>query len=178
MRGPCTATKSNHHLSQLEKSPHSNEDPAQPNNKSIKLFFKNHLSFKASFSKSFTGISLLVIPKFLEKTLTLGKIEGRKRSMSMRWMASLTQWTWVWADSRSWWWTGKPGMLQSMEPQRVRQDLTTEQQVLAPHFLRLSPSGSVQKHSFAGLKGTRASQLCKPHSSILWTQHHHFCQVR
>ena len=30
------------------------------------------------------------------------------------WMASLTQWTWVWASSRSWWWTGKPDMLQSM----------------------------------------------------------------
>ena len=30
------------------------------------------------------------------------------------WMASPTQWTWVWASSGSWWWTGKPGMLQSM----------------------------------------------------------------
>ena len=30
------------------------------------------------------------------------------------WMASLTQWTWVWVDSGSWWWTGKPGVLQSM----------------------------------------------------------------
>ena len=30
------------------------------------------------------------------------------------WMASLTQWTWVWASFRSWWWTGKPGVLQSM----------------------------------------------------------------
>ena len=29
------------------------------------------------------------------------------------WMASLTRWTWVWASSRRWWWTGKPGMLQS-----------------------------------------------------------------
>ena len=29
------------------------------------------------------------------------------------WMASLTQWTWVWVSSRSWWWTGKPGVLQS-----------------------------------------------------------------
>ena len=29
------------------------------------------------------------------------------------WMASLTRWTWVWASSGSWWWTGKPGMLQS-----------------------------------------------------------------
>ena len=30
------------------------------------------------------------------------------------WMASLTWWTWIWASSRSWWWTGKPGVLQSM----------------------------------------------------------------
>ena len=30
------------------------------------------------------------------------------------WIASLTQWTWVWAGSVSWWWTGKPGVLQSM----------------------------------------------------------------
>ena len=30
------------------------------------------------------------------------------------WMASPTQWTWVWVNSRSWWWTGKPGMLQSV----------------------------------------------------------------
>ena len=35
------------------------------------------------------------------------------------WMASPTQWTWVWASSRSWWWTGKPDMLQSMGFQRV-----------------------------------------------------------
>ena len=31
------------------------------------------------------------------------------------WMASLTQWTWVWVGPESWWWTGKPGMLQSYE---------------------------------------------------------------
>ena len=36
------------------------------------------------------------------------------------WMASPTQWTWVWASSRSWWWTGKPCMLQSMASHRVR----------------------------------------------------------
>ena len=33
------------------------------------------------------------------------------------WMASPTQWTWVWVNSRSWWWTGRPGMLWSMESQ-------------------------------------------------------------
>ena len=62
----------------------------------------------------------------LEKTLMLGKIEGRKRRGRDRgwdgWMASLTQWTWVWANSRRWWWTGKPGVLQSMGSQRVGHD--------------------------------------------------------
>ena len=41
-------------------------------------------------------------------------------------MASLTQWTWVWVDSGSWWWTGRPGVLQFMESQRVGHDWTTE----------------------------------------------------
>ena len=49
----------------------------------------------------------------LEKTLMLGKIEaGRRRGWQRtRWMASPTRWTWVWASSGSWWWTGKPGVL-------------------------------------------------------------------
>ena len=42
------------------------------------------------------------------------------------WMASLTLWTWVCASSGSWWWTGKPGMLQSMGSQRVECDWATE----------------------------------------------------
>ena len=42
------------------------------------------------------------------------------------WMASLTQWTWVWPSSRSWWWRGKPGVLQSMGLQRVGHDWATE----------------------------------------------------
>ena len=57
-----------------------------------------------------------------EKTLMLEKIEGRKRRDDRGWdgwMASLTQWTWVWVDSGSWWWTGRPGMLQFMRSQRV-----------------------------------------------------------
>ena len=43
-------------------------------------------------------------------------------------MASLNQWTWVWADSGRWWRTGKPSMLQSIGWKRVRHDLVTEQQ--------------------------------------------------
>ena len=42
------------------------------------------------------------------------------------WMASSTQWTGVWASSGSWWWTGRPGMLQSMGSQRVAHDWATE----------------------------------------------------
>ena len=42
------------------------------------------------------------------------------------WMASLTRWTWVWTSSGSWWWTGKPGVLQSMGSQRIGHDWVTE----------------------------------------------------
>ena len=59
----------------------------------------------------------------LEKTLMLGKTEGDDRG-SDGWMASLTQWTWVWGNSKNWWWTGKPGVLQSMGSQRIRHDWT------------------------------------------------------
>ena len=59
------------------------------------------------------------------KTLMLGKVEDRNRGWD-GWMVSLTQWTWVWVSSRSWWWTGKPGVLQSMGSQRVRHDWATE----------------------------------------------------
>ena len=54
-----------------------------------------------------------------EKTLMLGKIEARRRmgQQRMRWLASLTQWTWVWVNSRSWWWTRRPGVLQFMGSQ-------------------------------------------------------------
>ena len=42
------------------------------------------------------------------------------------WMASLTQWTWVWVNSGSWWRTGRPGVLQSMGLQRIGHDWATE----------------------------------------------------
>ena len=41
------------------------------------------------------------------------------------WMASLTQQTWVWVGSGSWWWIGRPGVLQSMGSLRVRHDWAT-----------------------------------------------------
>ena len=64
----------------------------------------------------------------LEKTLMLGKIEGKEEGDREwdGWMVSLTQWIWVWANSRRWWMTGKPGVLQSMRMQRVGHDWVTE----------------------------------------------------
>ena len=54
----------------------------------------------------------------LEKSLSLGKIEGRKRRGLKGWdgwMASLMQWTWTWANLGRWWGTERPGVLQSIE---------------------------------------------------------------
>ena len=42
------------------------------------------------------------------------------------WMATLTRWTWVWVNSGSWWWAGRPGVLQFMGSQRVGHDWATE----------------------------------------------------
>ena len=65
----------------------------------------------------------------LEKTLMLGRIEGRRRRgrQRMRWLDGITnEWTCIWAGSGSCWWTGRPAMLQSMGSQRVRHDWVTE----------------------------------------------------
>ena len=80
----------------------------------LKLHYFGHLMWRA---------------ESLEKTLMLGKIESRREGDDRGWdgwMASLTQWTWVWSSSGSWWLTGKPGVLQSMGLQRVRHDWVTE----------------------------------------------------
>ena len=64
-----------------------------------------------------------------EKTLMLGKIEGRRRrgQQRMGWLDGITaRWTWVWVDSGSWWWTGRPGVLWFTGSQRVGHDWATE----------------------------------------------------
>ena len=66
-------------------------------------------------------------PDSLEETLMLGRLktggEGDDRGWDS-WVASPTQWTW--ASSVSWWWTGKPGVLQSMGSQRVEHNWAIE----------------------------------------------------
>ena len=63
-----------------------------------------------------------------EKTMMLGKIEGRRRRGNRAWygwMTSLTQYLWIWVNSGSWWWTGRIGMLRFMGLQRVGHDWAT-----------------------------------------------------
>ena len=73
----------------------------------------------------------------LEKTLMLGKIEGRRREGDDRgwdgWMASLIQWTWTWANSGRCWGTGRTCMLQSMGVTRVEHNLATEHKHTCTH---------------------------------------------
>ena len=94
----------------------------------------------------------------LEKILMLGKIEVRRRRGWYGWMASPTQWTWAWVDSRSCWWTGRPGMLWFTGSQRVRHDWVTE----LNWWLVYYKPGSLEQqifisHSFGG---SLKSQKC------------------
>ena len=107
MRVPWTARRSNQSILK-EISPGCSLKGLM-----LKLQYVGHLMWRADS---------------LEKTLMLGKIpggEGDDRGWD-GWMASPTWWTWVWVDSRSWWLTGRPGVLWFMELQRVGHDWATE----------------------------------------------------
>ena len=68
------------------------------------------------------------------------------------WMASPTQWKLVWVNSENWWWTGRPGVLQSMGSQRVEHDWATE-----PSWIPL----------------LRAPSSCTNHFTGPTSKHHH-----
>ena len=96
------------------------------------------------------------------------------------WMASLTQWTWVWLDSGCWWWTGRPGVLQSMGSQRVRHDCRTKLKlislgwigwisVLSKGLSRVFSNSTVQKHPFSALSYLYSPTLTSIHD--YWKNH-------
>ena len=68
-----------------------------------------------------------LVEKSLNAREDWGQKEERLSEDETGWMASLTQWTWVWVNSGSWWWRGRPGVLQSTQLQRVGHDRATEQ---------------------------------------------------
>ena len=104
-RVPCTARRSNQSILKEINPEYSLEGLM------LKLKHFGHVMRKADS---------------LEKTLMLGKVEGRRRWDG--WIASSIQRTWVWANSGKHWRTGKPGELQSMGSQRVGHDQAGEQQ--------------------------------------------------
>ena len=110
LRAPWTARRSNQSVLKEISSEYSLEGLMLK----LKLQYFGHLMRRADS---------------LEKTLMLGKIEGRRRRgrQKMRWLDGITiQWTWLWASSGSWCWTRKPGLLLSMGSRRVGHDWATE----------------------------------------------------
>jgi len=106
LRVPWTSRRSNKSISP--------EYPLEGLMLKLKLQYFGHLMWRADS---------------LEKIRMLGKIEGRGEGDDRGWdgwMVSLTGWIWIWTSCESWWWTGKPDMLQSMGSQRVGHDWTTE----------------------------------------------------
>ena len=78
-------------------------------------------------------------------------------------MASLTWWTWVWVNSGSWWWTGRPGVLRFMGSQRVGHDWATEVNWTESHFFfgtHVSPSYSETYWKVFSFQVTGRSHLC------------------
>ena len=83
------------------------------------------LDYKESWALKNWCFWTVVFEKSLESPLDCKEIQP-VHPRGDGWMASLTQWTWVWVDSDSWWWIGRPGVLQFMGSQRVGHDWETE----------------------------------------------------
>ena len=82
----------------------------------LKLQYFGHLMWRTDWKISWSW-----------ERLKAGEGDDRGRH---GWMASPTRWTWVWVSSGSWWWKGKPCVLQSMGSQRVGLDRVTELQLI------------------------------------------------
>ena len=114
LRVPWTARRSNQSILKEISPEYSLEG----------LMLKLKLQYLATWYEELTHLK---IPWCWERLKAGG--EGDNRGWD-GWMASPTQWTWAWVSSGSWWWTGKPGMLQSMGSQRVKHDWVTERKCL------------------------------------------------
>ena len=84
------------------------------------LMLKLKLQYLVTCCKELTHLKR---PCCWERLKVGGEGDNRGRD---GWMASPTQWAWVWLNSGSWWWTGRPGVLQSMGSQRDRHNWVTE----------------------------------------------------
>ena len=109
-RVPWTARRSNQSILKEINPEYSLEE----------LMLKLKLQYLATWCKELTHLKR----SGCWETLKAGR-EGDDRGWD-GWMVSPTRCTWVWANSRIWWWTGRPGVLQSIASQRVGKDWVTE----------------------------------------------------
>ena len=99
---------------------------------------------------------------WFEKTLLLGKIEGKRRrgQQRMRWLNGITDsMDMSFTSPGIWWWTGRPGVLQSIESQRVRHNWATELKPSQWMFLKDSPD-SIEYHYHVRSVGLYSQQVC------------------
>ena len=86
------------------------------------------------------------------------------------WMASLTRWTWAWVNSRSWWWTGRPGVLQFMGLQRVGHNWATElnwTELKAPKFTNGQNLTVLTSHNVSGILNSKVQSNNAPPLKLL-----------
>ena len=110
LRVPWTARRSNQFILKEISPEYSLKGPMLK----LKLLYFGHL---------------MRITDSLEKTLMLGKIEGGRSGgwQRVRWLDCISDsMDMSWVNSRSWWWTGRPGVLRFMGSQRVGHDWATE----------------------------------------------------
>ena len=93
-------------------------------------------SWNSNTFATWCGELVLLKRPWCWETLRAGG-EGDNRGWD-GWMASPTQCTWVWVNFESWWWTGKPGMLQFMGSQRDRHDWVTELNELIMQYRKIT----------------------------------------
>ena len=110
LRVPWTARRSNQSILKKISHKYSLEGLMLK----LKLLYFGHLMWRADSLKR---------PWCWERMKARGERDDRGWD---DWMASPTQWTWIWVNSGSWWWTGKPGVLQSIGSQIVGQNWATE----------------------------------------------------
>ena len=128
LRVPWTARKSNQSILKEINPEYSLEGLM------LKLLFSGHL----------ISVDYWKRPWFWEWLKAGGEADEWIRD---GWMLSLTQWTWVWARSRRWWRTGKPGMLQSTGSHRVQHNWVTEQlQQISQYRLQKVVLKSIQRN--------------------------------
>ena len=138
--------------------------PQEPKDRGVMpSIVQGKITFNAKFNTQIINLTHLKRPWCWERLKAGG--EGDDRGWD-GWVASPTLWTWVWVSSGSWWWTGKPGVLQSVGSQRVGHDWATElncpwhcQLHIVPTHLTHQMSHVTKTKTYTNLKRSQSKKL-------------------